>query len=333
MKTPPAQKTRNNIIDDLRGIAILVMILIHTNAYFLHVKLAYLTLEISQFAVPVFIFCSAYLSFRKKMDLDRQSLVSYVKKRFVRLLQPYYLFLVVHFIFTFIAEPRKMTTAYVTNNIFLTGGLDFNWLVLLFIQFTFLIPFLTWLRDKNKRFFYLYTAISAISTLVFLKYTPLPYYRAIMWLPWSLLIIFTMEYVEAEANGAWQTTTATLAIILYGLTRFFQTEIGHSLYHYNNKYPPNMYHLSYGIVCILVLAFLSRKNVFAWQPLRWLIRFLSVYSYSIYFFHILVIFTVTVFLKMKFTWISFFLTVTAATLLMQMMANGVMSLLKPKPVE
>jgi len=333
MKKPPVPTTRSNVIDDLRGIAILVMILIHTNAYFLHIKLAYLTLEISQFAVPVFIFCSAYLSFRKKMELDRQSLVPYVKKRFMRLLQPYYLFLVVHFIFTLIAEPKKMTSSYVLNNIFLTGGLDFNWLVLLFIQFTFLIPFLVWLRDNNKRMFYLYTAISAASTLVFLRYTPLPYYRAIMWLPWSLLIVFTMEYVEAEANGVWQSTTATLALILYGLTRFYQTATGHSLFHYSNKYPPNMYHLSYGIVCILLLVFLSKKNVFAWQPLRWLIHFLSVYSYSIYFFHILVIFTVTVFLKMRFTWISFFLTVTLLTLVVQMMSNGLMSLLKPKPVE
>ena len=178
-----SNKPRNFIIDDLRGLGIFVMIMIHTNAYFLQNKIAYTTLELSQFAVILFIFCSSYLSFQKELIFTPQSFFVYVKKRFLRLIPPYYFFLAAHFILIYIAQRKKLTQQYILNNVFITGGVEFNWLVFLFLEFTFLTPFLYVLRKKRLKLFMFFFISSIFSAIIFLQYTPLPYSRYFMWLP------------------------------------------------------------------------------------------------------------------------------------------------------
>jgi len=325
-----SNKPRNFIIDDLRGLGIFVMIMIHTNAYFLQNKIAYTTLELSQFAVILFIFCSSYLSFQKELIFTPQSFFVYVKKRFLRLIPPYYFFLAAHFILIYIAQRKKLTQQYILNNVFITGGVEFNWLVFLFLEFTFLTPFLYVLRKKRLKLFMFFFISSIFSAIIFLRYTPLPYSRYFMWLPWSIIIIFSLFFVELEKKKKFIIGATLVSGALFFLSRTYQHLTFHSLYHYSNKYPPNIYHLSYGIFATLILYKISEYNLL--KPFRNLFAYLSKYSYSIYFIHILVIYIVTIFMKIKFNWVSFFFTVLILSVIVQIIMNRVWSLIFPRKI-
>ncbi len=313
------EKNRNTVIDDLRGFGIFVMILIHTNVYFLNNTLAYTLLQLSQFAVPLFIFCSAYLTFQKDTTLTAQTVIPYIRKRITRLLAPYYIFLIFYLVLAFVAERSKVTVSYILKNIFVTGGIDFNWLVLLFIEFVFLMPFLSFLRKKHPLLFLLFFAGSLMSSLLFLTHTPLPYFRYIMWLPWSLVVLFSLLFVELEHSKKFLILAIMTSGLIFFLSQTYQTLTFHSLFHQSNKYPPNLYHLSYGVFAVLILYFIAKRNVFS--PFRRVFTFLSTYSYSIYFVHILVIYVFTKFFRIQFSWISFFVTVLTASIAIQWIIN------------
>ena len=320
-------KKRLPEIDDIRGISIILMILIHTNVYFLSNKISYYTLEFSQFAVVAFIFCSAYLFYLKQQIYRWSNFFVHLGRRIKRLVIPYYCFFAVYYLFLLLKEPKKLTLPYLIQNMFVIGGLDFNWLVLLFIELAILMPFISYLFERKKVWFYVYSAIAIISSLVFLKYTPLPYYRFIMWLPWSLILIYTYIFDRIKKQTKLFLLITIISFMLYYLlSQFVLKPLGHSLFMYDNKYPPNIYHLTYGIFCVNGIYMLSQWRLFSNYAAQTIIHFFSTNSYTIFFIHILVIYIVTVFFHFHFTWITFFCTVTGLTMLLQLLYNEVVYL-------
>lgn len=318
--------TRLDFIDDIRGISIFATVLIHTNVYFLNNKIAYSLIELTQFAVVAFIFCSSYLYYLKDKVESLTLFLQHFFKRLKRLFVPYYIFLAAYFLFTFIKEPHKLTPNYIFQNLTLTGGIDFNWLVLLFIQLAILMPLFSYLRRRYVKILYLYVIVAVISSILFLKYTPHPLYRIIMWLPWSLVVIYTMYFERIRKSAVLFWGLTVLFFIIFLITRqFVLVPLGHSLRMYDNKYPPNIYHLSYCLAGLNVLYFLSQKGLF--MITRRFIHFLSRYSYEIYFLHILVIFVLTVFFHFKFNWVTFFLAVLGITSVVQVILNYLLSTL------
>jgi len=318
-------------IDDIRGISIFVMILIHTNAYFMADKIAFFTLEISQFAVVAFIFCSSYLFYLKYKTESVKEFMDHFVKRVKRLVIPYYIFFAVYILFVYLKEPAKLTADYVVRNLTFTGGLDFNWLVLLFIELAILMPLFKIWDEKHKKVLYVYIIVAVISSIIFLKYSPHPLYRYIMWLPWSLIVIYTMFFDRIRKHPPlfWGLTSIFLALFLIS-RQYFLIPLGHSLRQYDNKYPPNLYHLSYCLVELNILYFLAQRGVFAIT--RKYIHFLSLYSYQIYFLHLLVIFTITVFYHFNFNWVTFFLATLSITSILQFVFNKTWSIVFPKKV-
>jgi len=317
-------------IDVLRGTSIMLTIMIHTNAYFLSQRVALITLELSQFVVVFFIFCSAYLFFLKPLILTKEAFRQYVIKRIARLMGPYYIFLILYLIFSFLANSKNITPTYVLNNVFLIGGIEFNWLVLLFVELMLLLPLFSHFESKYPLVFYIYTFLSFVSSLVFLKYTPLPYFRLIMWLPWSLIPIFTLFFVKLRGRKWFMTLTLVISSVLFAASQIFLLSSRHSLQMYSNKYPPNIYHLSYG-VAFLILFFLAVKiGLFSYSPVQKIIHFFSINSYPIYFIHVLVIYVLKAFMDFHFTWVSFFFVVAIITVAIQMVLNKISLLLSPK---
>ena len=315
-------------VDMLRGLAMVAMISIHTNAYFLSNKVAGFLWDLGQFAVPLFIFCSGYLFFKK--DFHIRLYFHYIKKRFRRFLVPYYFFLIFYLSLVYLKEPAKITFKYFLENLLVIGGVDINWLVLLFICFSFILPPFYHLVHKHKSWFYFFVFISFFSslTLVFFSF---PFnYRLIMWLPWFLIIIFSYWLVKNEKNNLLQLAVFIFFVFTFLLLRYLQVINHHSLIQYYNKYPPNLYHLSYGIIFIIGLFWLTKRKEFNFFPLKKLLEFLSVNSYSIYFIHILVIYIITVFFKLKLTWVGFFITVLLSTIFVQVVINKTIFFLRYK---
>lgn len=315
-------KKRLPELDDLRGISIIVMILIHTNVNFFSNKWAYNTREISQFAVIAFLFCSSYLALLKPLPTVSE-FFPYIAKRLKRLLIPFLIFFTIYILFSTIAMGKHFSQSYIVKSYMLTGGIDFNWMVLLFIQMMLVTPFIQYLNEKNKTGLYIYTFIALISSLIFLKYTPLPFYRSIMWLPWSLVIVYTIYF-----DRIWNNKMLFMGItLLFGLIfiitqQFVLVPLHHSLSMYSNKYPPNLYHISYSLFAVNIIYYLSRRKLFSTPLVQGIVDFFSSNSYSLFFIHILVIDGVWKWMRPN-NWMVFFLLVTCISALVQIGMNKI----------
>jgi hypothetical protein len=59
----------------------------------------------------------------------------------------------------------------IAENMMLIGGVDINWLVLLFVQLTLVMLSVLYLQ-KRKPFLYFFTSLSVLLTFAFLFYRP-----------------------------------------------------------------------------------------------------------------------------------------------------------------
>lgn len=294
------------------------MIVIHATAYFLKDKIAYFLWDTSQFVVPVFIFCSVYLFFKKNILINRKNIFPYIKKRFSRLLVPYYSFLFVFFLSMIFIGRTVPSLSYISQNIFLYGGLDLNWLPLLFIYITLLNPLIVFLKNK-RLLFNTFFLISLLSSIIFIFVST--NYRWIMWLPWALLIFFTIYFVDNEKNNKKLIFIFTISVIIYVAAYYLESHIGHTLNHYTNKYPPTIYHISYGIFWTIFLYRLSEINLFKIMKIESILNFFSNYSYEIFFVHNLILYLFG-WLKVSFSnWVLFFTVIVGLTVLVQIILN------------
>ena len=319
------QKSERNLqIDSLRGISIFTMILIHTNAYFLHIPVAFALWDISEFAVPAFIFCSAYIFFLKFGTLQKVPDAHYVWKRIKRLLIPYYFFLAVNLLFIYIGQPKRVTIPFVIKNLFVIGGIDFNWLVLLFIELIPIMILLEYLGRRSRFLFFIYSFIAFTSSFLLLFFIIPVNYRYIMWLPWSTVAVFAWLFVKNEKKSWFfpLAMVSSLAIFLFSRVILLLQQL--SVTQFNNKYPPNLYHISFGIFSIVLLYFLLQQSFFKLKAFEKPIYFLSRYSYEVFFIHILVIYIFRTFFKtIHFTWVSFFIVVFTLTIISQLAINSI----------
>ena len=116
---------------------------------------------------------------------------------------------------------------------------------------------------------------------------------------------------------------AVVSLGLFFIFRQIKIYFHQSLIQYNNKYPPNFYHLIYGILFIFIIYFLAKKGVFNFKPVKILLVFLSRYSYPLYFVHYLIIYILTVIWQRHFSgWVSFFLWVFIGSLVIQATINA-----------
>lgn len=310
-------------IDALRGLAMLSMVIIHTNAYFRDIKIADFLWDANQFAVPVFIFCSAYIFFKKQRPFNHVSgWFFYIKQRFIRLLVPYYIFAGVYIFLTLLKEPTKITASYLTQSFFLVGGIDINWLILLFLIFSFIMPVLAYVAKKSLVLFCLLALISALTALL-LVFFPFSFnYRLIMWVPWLTIVFMGWFFVRYENRKILWVVGPLISLLFFLSLRAVQRNLGHSLIMFDNKYPPNLYHLSYGALAVFILFFLAKKGAFNFLPLKKVLEFLSLHSFPVYFIHWIIIYALTLFFKIKFQWVGFFLTVLFLTLMVQVVIQA-----------
>lgn len=310
-------KERNKSIDHLRGIAILVMLLTHSLAVYLG-KGPFINLlwDKSHFAVPVFVFCSAFLFLHKEVDAPIHRILPYVKKRLVRLLKPYYIFLFVNILVLLAFKPQILSKEYLLQSITLTGGIDINWLILLFVQFIPVFLLVRYLLKRNKTFFYVFGMLCLLSSVALLFWTPHLNYKWYMWIPWSTLIFFAYLFMHADTRRKIIMTISLWAA--HSITYFFLLHMHETTNLFQNKYPPNFYYLSYGMAITPVLLWLSIKGLFAFKPLDRAITYASTFSYDFFFIHYIIIEVMAIFAFQRWIpWPIFFTAVVVLTYLTQ----------------
>lgn len=316
------QKSRNITIDFLRGLAIILMILIHATAYFLDNAAAAIIWDYTHFAVPLFVFCSAYITFQKN-DATFPSF-SKIITRLKRLIIPYYVFTtVLLLIFAFVLGKNVTIQSAVSWYLF-GSGRDIGWLVILFIYFLFLIPIIVKLSNHTLLRWILIRAIW-LSPIVLLFSSPVKSFRLIMWLPWTAFLIYVYFLVKNEKKHWFPLYVITLSIIAFFASRYALVEIGKSLVLTENKYPPNLYYLSYGIFFTTILyyfhRFLTAHNLFA-HWLQKIFDFFSRHSYSLFFIHFIYVYLVKgLFDYRSLDWWGFFITIMLLAVITQIGIN------------
>ncbi len=276
-------KNRNDDIDVLRGLGIISMILIHVTAWYRSDHSASFFWNSSQFAVQVFVFCSGYVFALKNLGLTASLSLIGVFRRAFRLLIPYYVFLLAYLPVENLITHRSLTPLYILRSITLAGGPDFNWAVLLFLQMAILSPILAQLFRKHRVLFWVVTTVAFFSSVAFLR-IHIASYKLAMWLPWLLITLFSW-YVAVRRT--WVTSFA-ITLLLFLVSGAFLATTSSSMLFFDNKYPPNIYYLSYGALWILAL-----MKIIPYTPInngvRRFVSFVGKNSYELFFIHFLVL--------------------------------------------
>ncbi len=322
---------RNKAIDILKGLGILAIIFIHVTAWYTQDKTAYFIWNWGQFAVPVFVFCSTYLFFVKRQKYEQEGFVNYSLSRLKRLLIPYYIFLIFFYLIYLVKDATNIHWQSVLMNITLTTpGNELNWAVLLFIYLTILAFPLVGLWKKTRPAFILYAALSlSFSFLLFIYKWPFNY-KLIMWLPWSLVILFSWYFARYEKRRLFFPLTLLWTGLLFVSLYLLKDTFGNSFEFIKNKYPPNLFYLSYGMFSATLIYYLAKRGLFdlAYKP----IYFLSANSYSIFFIHLWLVITFSEFMNIqRLPWWLFFLIILSLTVIIQLGISKTKTCPSPRP--
>jgi peptidoglycan/LPS O-acetylase OafA/YrhL len=316
-------------IDFLKAVSALAVILIHVSGTYKSTASYINTIWVwSHFAVGSFVVASGFLLARHNDTLTKWSdLWVWFKKRFVRLVGPYLVYVTIHAsliilvpsIFDRIEIEPSVTFTF--NTIFLHSGFGQNWIPRLFILLSVSYMIIQLVRSKLKLssnfyvvVFLLSVGLSAIFLLPSLEFTvaQVKYVQTATWLALMLfgMILFGKKDTKRWVVGA---TITTGVVFFTGYLLLPMLDISSSVF--AHKYPPTLYFLAFNIFVTLVLYLIAHNsekilvsNKFLAKP----ICFLSRHSYTIFFAHVLVM---DVFEKPTGFWLTDYILITTLTVL------------------
>lgn len=266
-----------------------LIILIHVTVYFRDNYIARTLWEYSQVAVPIFVFCSSYLYFSRTKDEIFS--FSYFWKRIKRLVIPYYIFLFVFTSYSYLFKNIPLSFESIARKLLFlnTSSRDLDWLVLLFLYFMILMPFIR-IISRKKILFWSYISISFFSSIWLLFDHTDNSFRLLMWLPWSMVLVVTYFVARYENRRGFVYLLSALFLAFYIISRGILIFNEDTLTLTNNKYPPNIFYLSYGI-CLMLLFYKAYTQFgFINSSMQKSFGYLSKNSYSIFFLHFLVLY-------------------------------------------
>ena len=246
-------------------------------------------------------------------------------KRIKRLIIPYYLYLVVLFSAFYMIDPSSLSVDGVIKKFLFFQGRDLSWLVVLFLMFIPLFAFLEYAYQKRPTLLKAVGGITLIISIFLLTNTIGLPFRYIMWLPWCVYLIFTLLYAKGVFSKKMIVAILVLSALTYGISRDVLIGANHTLTLTENKYPPNIFYLSYGIFWTILLyelhLFFNARGVIP-PVVQRCFDFMSTHSYSLFFIHF---WYVTILRKMidyqMLGWLGFFGVVLLASIVTQVAIN------------
>jgi len=290
---------RSYKIDLLRGLATIFIIVIHVLQYNLVDPISRFFWNYSHFVVVAFVFCSGYVLEKKYSDRLREikEILSWWWKRLVRLLLPFYLYLFFHYLlwvlfpYFFSGGGLVKSLTFIRDSLLLIGGIDANWLPLLFIELAFIFPLLKIISKKRKPLI-IYSFLALLTTGFYtyntiIHHSLYHYYRLLMIAPYSLIILLAIKFSNKDKNK-YYLITICLGIIIFLILSLSQPLLFHTNL-INQKYPPNFYYLSYGLTISFLIIIASRIKILHERKIKNFFTFTSQEAYILYFVSYVVI--------------------------------------------
>jgi peptidoglycan/LPS O-acetylase OafA/YrhL len=316
---------RIEAIDYLRGLAILLVIIIHiiaiqdiTSTDYTNSELLYNLRNLFQFCVITLVVCSGFSLYiaNKDLKLRPKELLVFYNKRLKRLLLPYWLFLLffiaVHYLLRLATgvQLENISLKYLTESILFIGGISgLRFLIAAMVMLTLLFPFLKALYDRfNKLTLFTVLTLAYIATVAVFRYLPIDIWTA-EWqslgviqvinfslcfvLGWSIayMLGFMIEkYYKDLSSIKREIQLTALFIVLFVAARIALDLLHTSNGMVLNKYPPSPYYLSYGIMMTFALLTLFfRYKHFMHKITKHFFDFFSTNSYWLFLYSALTI--------------------------------------------
>lgn len=254
--------------------------------------------ELRSFDVPMMVFLSG-VSF--SMSCGRSSNYwTYIKKRFVRLILPTWIFLLFYHIIIFIVHPDfNVIIGFVTSLFMKTGW--YTWIMRLFFFIALMSPLVIWINRKTSKIQYM---ILLLFFLVINEYIENiinadgenSNILVIAWMNMPFLMIFSIGSRINRLKSSYIINVAVLAIFAYVLCAvYYYTQEGQYVELGSKKYPPHFYYITYGIGMIFILWIIRKSllNLFENLKVLPLITFIGRHTMWIYFWHIIFLDRVT----------------------------------------
>lgn len=291
-------KQKVKIINYLRGLSILAIILIHIIAWHDNAILTVYTKvfalfelrDLLEFFVVAIVVCSGFsLYFRySKLPLTSKEVFQFYKKRFKRILIPWWVFLVIlfsiHYVIRLVfgVELVELSRHYILSSFLMIGGIGFGWLIALMLILALAFPWLNYLYGKMSKLL-LFGTISAayIASLVLFEVehihifdiainlsniNSLIIFAVPFVLGWSIIYLIGFLLVDLYNKPEFRKNLLQLtfgSIIIFISVNMIYTLLNLEKHFYLNKYPPTPEFLAFGMMGTLLalLFFFNYENL------------------------------------------------------------------------
>lgn len=303
--------------DFLKSIGILCIILAHTmkgepNSFLYQLR---------NFDVPLMVMVSGTL-FWLTSGKKNYSFWQYLRKRIPRLILPVWCFFTIFFILSYFiaiwqgkAYPFHLKQIIYTY-ILLIGGVGYVWIIRVFLLIAAISPLIVKLKQKfqsNKLFLLSIIPIYIVYTILLNFRNNLSniepnsllnfFYQRVLvnllfdqiillLIPYTCIFMLGMALVELKRREILLMSLTFFTIFLYLAFDYYQ-EFNTFIQTQTNKYPPQLYYLSYSIALSLILYVISQylekvklKLMVTTKPILNFIVFLSSASLWIYLWHV-----------------------------------------------
>ncbi len=290
---------RQHAVDILRGASILIIIFLHIAPRYLGIPWVAWGWNWLQFAVSVILLCSVAVGKMPETPFDLQTYLKYIGKRVKRLLIPYYIFFGVYTAVIYWFTPHKLNMMYFVQNSILTGGIDFHWLVLLFILLAVITPLTDRLYIHNRKMYFVLMALSLVLSCFYQFNRPWwnANYRLWMTGSWLSIVLIARWVIDLYRQRRWADSLTIIfgSLSVWGVILLTLVSQHTNLGTYYHKYPPDIFHISYSIwtmvTAFMCVEYLSNE----WLEKKWwrsyvipLMRWCSTYSYELFFTHLII---------------------------------------------
>lgn len=280
---------RNTDYDFLRFIGIACIILAH-------VGVNGVMFQIRNFDVPLMVLLSG-ISFSQFSSKNYSSYISYIQSRFLRLVIPAWVFLILYDSAMFIYSDHLPSYRDMIMQLTLTGGVDIGvWIIRIFFTMALIAPICLMLNSKIKsnKLFFIYAIISWLfyEFAIILSKEMLPNKPYVLL---QIVVFFTYSYGVILMYGMRlaEISRAQLKKHVVLFAAIFSAYIAYNYLLHSTisatqtfKYPPQLYYISYAILVSLILIYLTlHTNIF--DPLKSLpiVGFIGKSTMWIYLWH------------------------------------------------
>ena len=282
-------------IDILKVIGLLSIMLAHVNP-------PQMVFQLRNFDVVLMIIVSAYLGL---ITYKKSNFLEYIKKRFVRLVIPAWIFLIIFFILNFVFKLTPVNLKKIIESFAFANGIGYVWIIRIYFIVAILIPISIFFnyRLKNDSIQLILVSILMIVYEILCMFglfdNSIIQYLIAYFIPCFFLVILA-KYLFAASDKK-MIIVIVISLLLFFVIAFYLYKInGIFIFTQDYKYPFRIYYLSYGILISSILILILRYDKLCNMLNNNIVKFISSHSLWIYLWHILVIYLLELF---SFHWI------------------------------